>query len=241
MLALFGGASGSSAQLPSIVPDESKSSPCPPTSGRLYCVDLTTYDGFSRNGGVEVDVQLENWCDQLADEPRRGSCRLGDRHGCDEPRVRRVESLPLLGHGGRRRLFVSEPCRRRERRNLPDEVSFRSALLRDRRRPPRDRRPFHGNRGRQGEWQRQHRRSERGDPVRDGRHDFRHEPGVQCDDRTREQGSDPERLTQRLAVERGLLGSAGKQSVSGPLRGRVRVRPSASAASPAPGSSLRPT
>jgi hypothetical protein len=61
MLALLGGASGSSAQLPPIVPDESKSSPCPPTSGRLFCVDLTTYDGFSRNGGVEVDVQLENW------------------------------------------------------------------------------------------------------------------------------------------------------------------------------------
>ena len=35
--------------------------PCPPTSGRQFCVDLTTYNGLARNGGVEVDLRLENW------------------------------------------------------------------------------------------------------------------------------------------------------------------------------------
>jgi hypothetical protein len=68
-LALLGGASQSSAQLPPIVPDVSQSAPCPPSSGRLYCVDLTTYDGFSRNGGVEVDVQLENWATSSLTNP----------------------------------------------------------------------------------------------------------------------------------------------------------------------------
>ena len=68
-LALLGGASQSSAQLPSIVPSLSQSSPCPPTSGRLYCVDLTTYNGFSRNGGIEVDVQLENWSGSTLTNP----------------------------------------------------------------------------------------------------------------------------------------------------------------------------
>lgn len=68
-LALLGGASQSSAQLPSIVPSLSQSSPCPPTSGRLYCVDLTTYNGFSRNGGIEVDVQLENWSTSALTNP----------------------------------------------------------------------------------------------------------------------------------------------------------------------------
>jgi hypothetical protein len=68
-LALLGGAAGSSAQLPPIVPTVSQSDPCPPASGRLYCVDLTTYDGFSRNGGVEVDVQLENWSSSALTNP----------------------------------------------------------------------------------------------------------------------------------------------------------------------------
>ena len=68
-LALLGGAAQSSAQLPSIVPSVSQSAPCPPSSGRLYCVDLTTYDGLSRNGGVEVDVQLENWSTSALTNP----------------------------------------------------------------------------------------------------------------------------------------------------------------------------
>ena len=68
-LALLGGASQSSAQLPSIVPNLSQSAPCPPSTGRLYCVDLTTYNGFSRNGGIEVDVQLENWSTSALTNP----------------------------------------------------------------------------------------------------------------------------------------------------------------------------
>jgi len=48
----------------------SKSSPCPPTSGRLFCVDLTTYNGLARNGGIEVDLQLENWDGSTLTNPK---------------------------------------------------------------------------------------------------------------------------------------------------------------------------
>ena len=94
MFALLGGASGSSAQLPSIVPDESKSSPCPPTSGRLYCVDLTTYDGFSRNGGVEVDVQLENWSTSSLTNP--GVALAASAIGTGATNLEFVASSPSL-------------------------------------------------------------------------------------------------------------------------------------------------
>jgi hypothetical protein len=97
MLALLGGASGSSAQLPSIVPDESKSSPCPPTSGRLYCVVLTTYDGFSRNGGVEVGVQLENWSTSALTNPSVALASSGI--GTGAANLEFVSSSPSLCSG----------------------------------------------------------------------------------------------------------------------------------------------
>ncbi len=94
MLALLGGASGSSAQLPSIVPDLAQSTPCPPASGRLYCVDLTTYDGFSRNGGVEVDVQLENWSTSSLTNP--GVALVASAIGTGATNLEFVASSPSL-------------------------------------------------------------------------------------------------------------------------------------------------
>ena len=53
-------AGGGSATLPDVTGVTVESQPCPPTSGRLYCVRLTTYTNLSRVGGVEVDVQLKS-------------------------------------------------------------------------------------------------------------------------------------------------------------------------------------
>lgn len=58
-VALFAG--GGSATLPQVTPVLNTSSPCPPTEGRLYCVTATTYTNLSRQGGVEVDVQLQSY------------------------------------------------------------------------------------------------------------------------------------------------------------------------------------
>src|SRR5581483_7830887 len=58
-VALFAG--GGSATLPHVTPVLNTSSPCPPTEGRLYCVTATTYTNLSRQGGVEVDVQLQSY------------------------------------------------------------------------------------------------------------------------------------------------------------------------------------
>jgi len=60
LLAVAALSGASSASLPVITGTLHQSSPCPPTSGRQFCVDLTTYDGLARNGGIEVDLQLEN-------------------------------------------------------------------------------------------------------------------------------------------------------------------------------------
>ncbi len=57
-VALFAG--GGSATLPPVTAVSNTSSPCPPTEGRLYCVTATTYTNLSRQGGVEVDVQLQS-------------------------------------------------------------------------------------------------------------------------------------------------------------------------------------
>src|SRR5829696_2810706 len=93
-LALLGGAAGSSAQLPSIVPTVSQSDPCPPATGRLYCVDLTTYDGFSRNGGIEVDVQLENYSTSALTNP--AVALASSAIGTGEANLEFVSSSPSL-------------------------------------------------------------------------------------------------------------------------------------------------
>src|SRR6266487_3514148 len=57
LLAVAALSGASSAGLPPItVTPHQGPNPCPPTSGRQFCVDLTTHDGLARNGGIEVDL-----------------------------------------------------------------------------------------------------------------------------------------------------------------------------------------
>jgi hypothetical protein len=70
LLAVAALSGASSASLPVITGTINKSSPCPPASGRLFCVDLTTYNGLARNGGIEVDLQLENWDGSTLTNPK---------------------------------------------------------------------------------------------------------------------------------------------------------------------------
>jgi len=70
LLAVAALSGASSASLPTITATLHQNSPCPPTSGRQFCVDLTTHDGLARNGGIEVDLQLENWGGSTLTNPK---------------------------------------------------------------------------------------------------------------------------------------------------------------------------
>src|SRR5713101_4008593 len=70
LLAVAALSGASSASLPDITPILHQNSPCPPTSGRQFCIDLTTSDGLAKNGGIEVDLRLENWGGSTLTNPK---------------------------------------------------------------------------------------------------------------------------------------------------------------------------
>src|SRR5262245_43419004 len=51
------GVAGGSASLP---PLDTATSQCPPNAGRLFCVSISTYKGLARQGGVQVNLKVEN-------------------------------------------------------------------------------------------------------------------------------------------------------------------------------------